>query len=187
MDLYLPDESPPPPHPAQLWQFRTRGADSLDLECHHTTAAAEEVDGFIGVFVVDHLCQAARSATHRAGQHHLGLLSVQSKRRDVQRPTWGGGGRKGGVSHLFVLLQTLHVAQSFGFVFHLQQQRLDVTVGAAVHAAGHRQVVQRPEAGEAAVAADLVDAAVKNHLVFALRGEIKRRRRTLQSFNTRRS
>lgn len=46
-----------------------------------------------------------------------------------------------------------------------------MTVGAAVLATCHGQVVERTKTGEAAVAADLVDVAVKNHLVLALREE----------------
>lgn len=75
-----------------------------------------------------------------------------------------------GFSHLFVLLQTLHVAQGFASVVQLQQQRLLVTVGAAVLAAGHGQVVQGTETRKADVAADLVDGAIQNDLVLALRG-----------------
>lgn len=60
-----------------------------------------------------------------------------------------------------------------------------MTVGAAVHATGHGQVVERAETGEAAVAADLVDVAVKNHLVFALREETPMRcRRSLETKTT---
>lgn len=48
-----------------------------------------------------------------------------------------------------------------------------MTVGAAVLAAGHGQVVQRAEARKTDVAANLVDGAVQNHLMFALRDEMK--------------
>lgn len=82
-------------------------------------------------------------------------------------------------SYLFVLLQALRVAQSFGFVVNLQQQRLHVTVGAAVGATGHGQVVQRTETRKADVAADLVDVAVKNHLVFALREEMRMKKKSV--------
>lgn len=43
-----------------------------------------------------------------------------------------------------------------------------MAVGAAVCAAGHGQVVHGTEAFEAGVAAQLMDCAVQDHLVFAL-------------------
>lgn len=58
-----------------------------------------------------------------------------------------------------------------------------MTVGAAVDAAGHGQVVPRAEMCKADVAADLVDVTMKNHLVFALREEmhVKSRQCVLQN------
>lgn len=77
-----------------------------------------------------------------------------------------------GFSYLFVLGQTLCVAQSFAAVVHLQHQWFVVAVGAAVRAAGHRQVVHRTETVKTGVTADLVDSTTQDHLMFALRGEM---------------
>lgn len=71
-------------------------------------------------------------------------------------------------SYLFVLGQTLCVAQSFAAAVHLQHERLVVAVGAAVGTAGHGQVVYCTETVEAGVTAELVDGTGQDHLMFAL-------------------
>ena len=78
-------------------------------------------------------------------------------------------------SYLFILGQTLCVAQSLAAAVHLQQHRFAVAVGAAVSAAGHGQVVHAAEAFEAGVAAQFMDRAVQDHLVFTLLGNTRRR------------
>lgn len=71
-------------------------------------------------------------------------------------------------SYLFVLGQTLCVAQSFAAAVHLQHERLVVAVGAAVGTASHGQVVYCTETVEAGVTAELVDGTGQDHLMFAL-------------------
>lgn len=50
-----------------------------------------------------------------------------------------------------------------------------MAVGATVGAAGHGQVVHLTEAVEAGVAADLVNGAAQDHLMFALEGEERKK------------
>lgn len=71
-------------------------------------------------------------------------------------------------SYLFVLEQTVHVAQRFAAAFQLQQQGFAVAVGAAVCTAGHGEVVYGAETFKAGVTTQLVDGTVQDHLVFAL-------------------
>lgn len=71
-------------------------------------------------------------------------------------------------SYLFVLGQTLCIAQSFAAAFHLQQHGFVVAVGAAVCTAGHGEVVHCTETFKAGVTAQLMDGAIQDHLMFAL-------------------
>lgn len=50
-----------------------------------------------------------------------------------------------------------------------------MAVRATVPTAGHGQIVHRTEAVEAGVAADLVDGAAQDHLVFTLQGDETKR------------
>lgn len=60
-------------------------ADGLDFECHHTTAATEEVHRLITVFDVNHFCQQTGGATHRTRQGRLGFLLQESERKKERK------------------------------------------------------------------------------------------------------
>lgn len=151
-------------------------ADGLDFECHHTTAATEEVHRLITVFDVNHFCQQTGGATHRTRQGHLGFLLQESERKKERKDVKSAMTVSDhsvfilyvSFSYLFVLGQTLCVAQSFAAAVHLQHERLVVAVGAAVGTAGHGQVVYCTETVEAGVTAELVDGTGQDHLMFAL-------------------
>lgn len=64
--------------------------------------------------------------------------------------------------------QTLFVAHGFVAIFQLEQERFAVDEGAAVGAAGQRQVVHCTEALKAGVTADLMHSPTEDHFVFAL-------------------
>lgn len=80
------------------------------------------------------------------------------------------------MGYLFVFIQAVHVAERLAAVLQLQHDGFALAVGATAGAAGHRQVVDGAEAVEAGVAAHLVDGAPKDHLVFALQRDGRRRR-----------
>lgn len=86
-------------------------------------------------------------------------------------------------SYLFVLGQTLCVAQSFAAAVHLQHERLVVAVGAAVGTAGHGQVVYCTETVEAGVTAELVDGTGQDHLMFALQDGWQKKSVLFQKMN----
>lgn len=72
------------------------------------------------------------------------------------------------LSYLLVVSETLCIAHWFAATFHLQHERFDVAEGFTVCTASHGQVVHGTEALEAGVTAELMDAGVQDHLMFAL-------------------
>lgn len=165
-------------------------ADGLDFECHHTTAATEEVHRLITVFDVNHFCQQTGGATHRTRQGRLGFLlqeSEKKERKDVKSAMTVSDHSVFifyvSFSYLFVLGQTLCVAQSFAAAVHLQHERLVVAVGAAVGTAGHGQVVYCTETVEAGVTAELVDGTGQDHLMFALQDGWQKKSVLFQKMN----
>lgn len=165
-------------------------ADGLDFECHHTTAATEEVHGLITVFDVNHFCQQTGGATHRTRQGRLGFLLQESEKKERKDVKSAMTVSEHSVfilyvsfSYLFVLGQTLCVAQSFAAAVHLQHERLVVAVGAAVGTAGHGQVVYCTETVEAGVTAELVDGTGQDHLMFALQDGWQKKSVLFQKMN----
>lgn len=165
-------------------------ADGLDFECHHTTAATEEVHRLITVFDVNHFCQQTGGATHRTRQGRLGFLLQESEKKERKDVKSAMTVSEHSVfilyvsfSYLFVLGQTLCVAQSFAAAVHLQHERLVVAVGAAVGTAGHGQVVYCTETVEAGVTAELVDGTGQDHLMFALQDGWQKKSVLFQKMN----
>lgn len=70
--------------------------------------------------------------------------------------------------YLLVFDQTFCIAQSFVVFFHLQQQRFAVAKGATVCTSSHGQIVYSTETVKAGVAADFMNRAAQDDLMFAL-------------------